>query len=58
MFGTEALRLTPAAGLTRYRVGSGTRLVIVENFAMRVASGFIVAGLLSVQGILIVSKKS
>ena len=47
-------RYTAAADLSRYRVGGMTELTIVENFAMTVAPGFIVEGLLNVQGLLIV----
>lgn len=55
----ERWRSTDAGNLTRYRVLGGTRLIIREGFAMTVAAGFIIGGgaLLSVQGILVVSKK-
>ena len=49
---------TDAGNLSRYRVGGATRLIIREGFAMTVKSGFMIAGLLIAQGILIVSKKS
>ena len=54
----EQYRTTDAGNLTRYRVLGGTRLIIREGFAMNVKSGFILAGLLIVQGLLIVSKIS
>ena len=50
----ELFRYGAAANLSRYRVGGLTRVVVVENFAMTVQSGFIVAGLLVLEGILVV----
>lgn len=50
----ELFRYGAAANLSRYRVGGLTRVVVVENFAMTVQSGFIVAGLLILEGILVV----
>jgi hypothetical protein len=40
--------------LERYRIGGGTQLVIQENFAMPVRSGFLLSGVLVLHGILIV----
>ena len=54
----ERWRTTDAGNLTRYRVLGATRLTIRDGFAMTVKSGIMVAGLLVIQGVLIVSKKT
>jgi hypothetical protein len=54
----QYFRVSPAAGLSRYRVGNFQLVTVEENFAMTVRSGFMVAGLLDLRGLLIVEIRS
>lgn len=52
----ENFRQTTAPNLMRYRVGGATQCVVPEGMGMTVATGFQVAGLIVVRGLLIVKK--